>query len=203
MKQFLHNLIIVIFTSLAVLVSCSDEKGKQIDQKKEEASTYATLTEKAIDTTSEDKLLFLVFNVLSQKQAGEYEDEFKKVMSWNASQQAIYMIWLLESEVNNGGYNQFYYNSSGQFYKLLPDALKLIGANKFADLTERANKIYEQEKDKITKHQDGSVEGFSKSYDNNPLNKLDDEFYNLYKKEDLEKLQIDYIRSHKQDFIDK
>lgn len=95
------------------------------------------------------------------------------------------MIWALEAEVNNGGYNQFYFNSSGQFYKHLPDALKLVGAPKFADLTKRANNTFEKENPKITQHQDGTIEGFSKSYDENPLNKFDDEFYDLYETENL------------------
>jgi hypothetical protein len=129
--------------------------------------------------------------------------EYQTVLTWTKPQQAIYTIWWLEAEVNNGGYNQFYANSSGQFYKLLPDALKLVGAVKFADLTERANKTYESENKKITEHQDGTVEGFSKSYDDNPLNKFDDEFYDLYKTEDLQQLQVNFIRKNKLEFIHK
>ncbi len=113
------------------------------------------------------------------------------------------MIWVLEAEVNNGGYNQFYFNSSGQFYKHLPDALSLVGANKFSGLTERANETFEKENPKIIQHQDGTLEGFSKSYDDNPLNKYDDEFYDLYKIEDLQQVQIDFIRKNKKEFIDK
>ncbi|MBJ7427977.1 MAG: DUF4375 domain-containing protein [Bacteroidia bacterium] len=161
------------------------------------------LTEQIIDTTSDDNLLFSVFENLSAKLLTDYEKEFETVITWNKSRQAIYMIWLLEAEVNNGGYNQFYFNSSGQFYKQLPDALKFVGANKFAELTTRANSIYEKENAKITKHQDGTIEGFSESYDNNPLNKFDDEFYELYNKEDLQKIQVDFIRKHKTEFIDK
>lgn len=124
-------------------------------------------------------------------------------MSWNNSRQAIYMIWMLEAEVNNGGYNQFYFNPSGQFYNHLPEALELVGANKFADLTKRANDTFEKENPKITQYQDGTLEGFSKSYDDNPLNKFDDEFYDLYKTENLQQIQVDFIRRHKTDFIDK
>ena len=144
-----------------------------------------------------------MFDNLSEKQTDNYEKEFEAVMSWNKSRQAIYMIWLLEAEVNNGGYNQFYFNSSGQFYKYLPDALRLIGANKFADLTERANKTFEKENDKITKHQDGTIEGFSKSYEDNPLNDFDTEFYELYKTENLQRLQVDFIRKNRNQFVDK
>jgi hypothetical protein len=163
---------------------------------------HLKLTEQIIDTSSDDNLLQLVFDNLSLKQPTDYQKEYEMVMSWNKSRQAIYMIWVLEAEVNNGGYNQFYFNSSGQFYKQLPDALLLVGANKFADLTKRANETFEKENPKITQHQDGTIEGFSKSYDDNPLNKFDDEFYDLYKTENLQELQVTFIRKHKGEFID-
>ncbi len=161
------------------------------------------LTEQIIETTSDENLLQVVFDNLSEKQTTDYEKEYETVMSWNKSRQAIYMIWALESEVNNGGYNQFYSNSSGQFYKHLSDALKLVGANKFADLTKQANETFEKENPKITQHQDGTIEGFSRSYDDNPLNKFDDEFYELYKTENLQQLQVNFIRKNKTEFIDK
>ena len=164
---------------------------------------HKELTEQIIDTTADENLLQVVFDNLSEKQTTDYEKEYETVMSWNKSRQAIYMIWALEAEVNNGGYNQFYSNSSGQFYKHLSDALKLVGANKFADLTKRANETFEKENPKITQHQDGTLEGFSKSYDDNPLNKFDDEFYDLYKTENLQQVQVDFIRKHKTEFTDK
>lgn len=164
---------------------------------------HKKLTEQIIDTTSNDRLLQLIFDNLLERQSTDHKKEYETVMSWNKSRQAIYMIWELEGEVNNGGYNQFYFNSSGQFYKHLPNALKLVGANRFADLTQRANVTFEKENPKITQRQDGTIEGFSESYENNPLNKFDDEFFNLYKKEDLQKIQVDFIRKHKIEFIDK
>ena len=166
-------------------------------------TVHKELTGEIIDKTSDGDLLQIIFDNLSQKQPKDYKREYETVMSWNRSQQAIYMIWLLEAEVNNGGYNQFYYNSSGQFYKQLPEVLKLVGANKFAELTTKANATFEKENPKITQHQDGTLEGFSKSYDDNPLNKFDDEFYALYKIENLQQIQIDYIRKHKTEFVDK
>ncbi|MGE6355326.1 DMP19 family protein [Flavobacterium sp. NPDC079362] len=181
------------------------KNDKKITQSIEEFNNkkiYTKLSEEIIDNTSDDKLLQLVFDNLSQKNFEDYENEFANVMSWNKSKQAIYMIWTLESEVNNGGYNQFYFNSSGQFYKYLPDALKLVGANKYAELTKRGNEIFEKENPKITQHQDGTIEGFSKSYEDNPLNKFDEEFYKLYETENLQQLQVDFIIKHKTEFID-
>ena len=171
------------------LFGCS-ERTKQNNNK---PSIQTPLTEQIIDTTSDDMLLEVVYDNLFRKLSATYDKEYEIVLSWNKSRQAIYMISQLEAEVNNGGYNQFYFNSSGQFAAALPEALKLVGATKFADLTERANRTFEKEKSKITEDQDGTVEGFSKSYENNPLNKFDKEFYKLNDVENLQKIQVDYI----------
>ncbi|WP_228520557.1 DUF4375 domain-containing protein [Flavobacterium sp. CSZ] len=204
-----RNLVIMgIISTILSVFGCSpngkknDEKITQSIEEFNNRKIYTKLTEELLDNTSDDKLLQLVFDNLSQKNSEHYENEFANVMSWNKSKQAIYIIWVLESEVNNGGYNQFYFNSSGQFYKYLPDALKLVGANKYSELTKRANETFEKENPKITQHQDGTIEGFSKSYEDNPLNKFDDEFYKLYETENLQQLQVDFIRKHKTEFID-
>jgi len=180
------------------LFGCS-ERTKQNNSK---PSIQRQLTEQIIDTTSDDMLLEVVYNNLFHKLLAANDKEYEIVMSWNKSRQAIYMIVQLEAEVNNGGYNQFYFNSSGQFAQALPDALKLVGATKFADLTERANNTFEKDKSKITEHQDGTIEGFSKSYENNPLHKFDDEFYKLNETKNLQKIQVDYIRKNKKEFTD-
>ncbi|MCS3556938.1 MULTISPECIES: DUF4375 domain-containing protein [unclassified Sphingobacterium] len=113
---------------------------------------HKELTEQIIDTTSDENLLQVVFDNLSEKIPTDYEKEYETIMGWNKSRQAIYMIWVLEAEVNNGGYNQFYFNSSGQFTTHLSEALRLVGANKFAELTKRANDTFEKENLKITQN---------------------------------------------------
>ena len=160
-------------------------------------------TEETIDKITDENLLMDIYDNISLKLPKDYKKEYDSVLKLSKSEQAIYMIWGLEAEINNGGFNQYFFNSSGQFAKLTPNALKLVGAIKFAELANRANQIYKAENDKIAKHQDGTIEGFSKSYDENPLNELDEEFYKLYKEEDLQKLQIEYIRKNKMDFVDK
>jgi hypothetical protein len=217
MSRVRQLIIFTMFAALLKLFGCAtkaNQENKDVskDTLKEQISksiddiknrpVHKTLTEQIIDKTPDDELLQVVFDNLSEKLSPDYASEYKTVTSWNKARQAVYMIWHLETEVNNGGYNQFYFNSSGQFYKLLPEALKLVGADKFSDLTEKTNKTYDEENDRITKHQDGTLEGFSKSYDDNPLNEFDSEFYELYKTENLQELQVDFIRKHKHEFVD-
>lgn len=48
-------------------------------------------------------------------------------------------VWLLEAEVNNGGFDQYYLNSAGDLAVPTVDALRLIGANRTASLLAAAN----------------------------------------------------------------
>lgn len=163
---------------------------------------YKILTEEIINSTSDDNLLQVVFDNLSEKLPDDFEKEYQTVISWNKSRQAVYMIWVLDAEVNNGGFNQFYFNSSGKFYKHLPEALRLVGARPYAELVEKANQTFENENEKITRHQDGTIEGFSRSYEDNPLNNFDNEFGNLYETEDLNQILIPFIRNNIPEFTD-
>ena len=184
-----------MITSILSFFGC----GKQSKDK----NVKSVFSEEVFNKTTDEKLLETVYENIVSKLPKDYEQEYESVIKLSKSEQAIYIIWGLEGEINNGGFNQYYFNSSGKFSELTPNALKLVGAVKFAELVEKANGIYKTENDKITKHQDGTIEGFSKSYEENPLNELDDEFYKLYEIENLQNLQIDYIRKNKKDFIEK
>ena len=50
----------------------------------------------------------------------------------------ILAVEALEREVNNGGYNQFFLNSSNEFAGDIEDALRAIGCPKTADMTRDA-----------------------------------------------------------------
>ena len=52
--------------------------------------------------------------------------------------QVFWVIWQLEAEVNNGGFLQYFGNSSGRLVPHAVAALRTIGANTMADIVERA-----------------------------------------------------------------
>ena len=176
------------------------------DQMKESIDTfrnrpiYKILSQEIINKTSDDDLIQVVFDNLCEKFPSEFQNELEVVKTWNQCRQAIYTIWVLEAEVNNGGFNQFFENSSGQFSKYLPELLSQIGAKNFAILMQNAIETYESER--LHERQDGTLEGFSKSYEDNPLDEFDSKFYELYKTENLQELQIEYIKNNSLHFID-
>ena len=163
---------------------------------------YKHLTIRIIDSADDNELIQIVIDNIDSK-IKNYRVEYETVKRLSEGRQAIYSIWKLEGEVNNGGFNQFYYNPSGKYANDVLDGLKLIGAEKFEKLVRRANNVYDKEKANISRAQDGTLEGFSESYKNNPLNGLDNEFYDLYEEEDITRIQIDFIRKNKQEFVDR
>lgn len=51
-------------------------------------------------------------------------------------------IWALEGDVNNGGFRQYYFNTSGDTAHYAPAALRAIGARVMAEIVERANSLF-------------------------------------------------------------
>jgi Domain of unknown function (DUF4375) len=52
------------------------------------------------------------------------------------------LVELLEGEINNGGFHQFFYNSPGNETAKMIEALKKIGACKAANIVERAAAMF-------------------------------------------------------------
>lgn len=51
-------------------------------------------------------------------------------------------IWGLEADVNNGGFDQYYFNGSGDQASYAANALQAIGAHKMADIVSNANNLF-------------------------------------------------------------
>ena len=163
---------------------------------KDHSNTYkVNLTKEKISETPDDLVEQLVLDYILAN-VDQNADELDWVGTLNPAHRALYVTWLVEAEVNNGGFNQFYFNSSGQVAQYGEESFRTFGANRYADLMHRANLTYDSIKADLEQYNDGTVESFSKSYENNPLNKLDDEFYKLGNDESLTHLRAKYIKSH-------
>lgn len=115
---------------------------------------------------------------------------------------AVYSTWWVEAEVHNGGFNQYFWNSSGQF---APDAVagfELLGAPALARLMERAIAVHEQDAARLAPLMaENTAEAFSQSYEANPLEALDHEFYRLDSDTDIRQTRIRFIRANPQLFV--
>lgn len=58
------------------------------------------------------------------------------------SKQIIYKTYLVEMEIINGGFSQFYYNQGLEIAGDWPTFLGILGANKRGEIVKRANDLY-------------------------------------------------------------
>ncbi|MFI1770245.1 DMP19 family protein [Thalassobellus citreus] len=204
---------IMILTSILSFFGCrgkneSNKEKSELDLLIEKSikehnnrKIYKILTKEILETIPDIKLEETILdNINTNFEKGE-QYTLDKISKLTKGQQAIFSTWWLEAEVNNGGFNQFYFNSSGQFAEMAEIGFKTIGAEKFSDLTKRANKIYIENKERLEKFDDGTIESFSESYNENPLNDMDTEFYRFYESENIGDLRIKYIKENKNEFI--
>lgn len=87
-----------------------------------------------------DDLVYTTYNKILEK--ANYGDTLEKL---NMHERTFYITQSLECEVNNGGFSQFFCNSSGDLSNEIIDAFKAIGALKTAEICKKALSIFPDE----------------------------------------------------------
>ena len=107
----------------------------------------------------------------------------------------------MEREINNGGFSQYFFNSSGNYAHETVRSLKLIVANKTADILQKAidqfpNKLVPKDRDERQKVLDQIGEESNAIW-----NGLDQKFYAY--EDDLNTLNLEYVKQNISEFIEK
>jgi Domain of unknown function (DUF4375) len=137
-----------------------------------------------------------VFAALEQKIMNQVQ--LKGLVSLSPAQLGLFAFIWLEREVNNGGFDQYFFNSASDYAEEALQALDTIGARTTARIVRRAMHVFpnaQPPRDRITRQE----LLFRIDPENQRiLSELDDEFYkNL---EPVGDLFIQYIQQHKQQF---
>ena len=163
---------------------------------------YEKLSAEILSALSNDKLEQAVIDYICTKLT-DYRDELAIVSSMSSGLQMIYSTRRLQNEVENGGFNQFFYNSSGQFAEMALRSFRLLGASDYTRIFEKAIAIRVQETDSnpLLKelYSKRTIESFLATYELSSLDKCDNEFYALGNQ--LSELRIKYVRSYPEEFI--
>ena len=140
-----------------------------------------------------------IFDYVSSKLDGHYDQEGEIVETLSVGVRATYLTWIVEAEVNNGGFNQYYFNTDGEFALEAADAFQYFGAVEHAALMREANAVRAGEAAEMAKYKErGTLEAFSESYEHSKLGPLDNRFYKL--SENLRQLRIARIRQMPEQF---
>ncbi len=111
----------------------------------------------------------------------------------------IYLTWLLDAEVKNGGLHQFFWNNEHTLAAEAAESFRALGAQEVADLVKRAIVTFSKAFPQWQKlRRKGTLKAFAESRECTALDKLDDRYYE--RAQTLESLQVRYIRSHLEEF---
>ena len=110
-------------------------------------------------------------------------------------QKVFYFNQELEREINNSGFDQYFYNTSGNYANDTIETLNLIGANKTAKILEAAIEIFPDKNVPVDRNlrQDAMFDIGDARKEH--WNKLDQQFFKY--KDDLYALNIEFVRQNK------
>ncbi|WP_299385383.1 DMP19 family protein [uncultured Lacinutrix sp.] len=149
--------------------------------------------EKVLKIERRDMIVMEIDSYLNEK--SEYGENIEKL---NSKQRTFLFVENLEREINNGGFNQFYFNSSGDFSQETVNALLEIGAEKTAEIVKKANSEFKSgtvPKNRTERQNELElIEG--KAEEN--WNKCDSEFYKY--QDNLTELLIAFVIKNKSEF---
>lgn len=154
---------------------------------------YTTLDVNTLRTIPDDNLeQAIVDYVIHKLELGSDEDVV--LGSLSDGNRALWLTWIVEGEVNNGGFNQYYWNTDGKHSVEAVTSFEFFSASQHAALMREANAVRKEEAATIKEfEEENTLEAFSDSYSESKLGPLDDKFYAL--SEDLSALRISKIRA--------
>ncbi|WP_083257217.1 DMP19 family protein [Arcticibacter eurypsychrophilus] len=145
---------------------------------------HSNLTAKVIDATPDQELVQVIKDNLLSKMKKSMNNEDQVFSMLSEPRKAIYTIWQVEAEVNNGGFKQLFSSPARKFVVHAQKSFNSIRAPHFAKLLAEV----------VEKEKNGQISDQYISFN--------EAFVALYDQEDLQKLKIAYIRHNKNEFID-
>jgi hypothetical protein len=112
----------------------------------------------------------------------------------------VQLMWcsiVVEGELNNGGFNQFFFNGTDALAPVAIAGFEAIGAKPFAAVVNEAIKTARKHAPEVARSWgQGSIDDFMGSYRDEIFKDLDDRFYALYEQVDVTGLRARWMRSH-------
>jgi len=120
-----------------------------------------------------------------------------KIEVLNEAQRTFVFVENLEKEINNGGFNQFYFNSSGDYSHETVDALLKIGANRTADIIKTANSQFPENTVPTDRGKRQEILEQIEDVADEIWDNCDTEFYEY--EDNITELLIEFVKKNKDD----
>jgi hypothetical protein len=163
---------------------------------------YEKFTRDIINTIPDDLLAWSMFDHIWLKVGKDYNKISQTLSGLPSGFSVIYHLFVLDGEIGNGGFNQYFFNGLERNVEKQIAALNLIGASSHLMVLRRAFEIHNDEKQNIElqrRYDEHTIEAFFSTYGITQLEKCDGEWYALDK--EFKILMSKFIRDHTELFI--
>ncbi|MBQ7336664.1 MAG: DUF4375 domain-containing protein [Clostridia bacterium] len=158
----------------------------------EEDEKYRSMTAEELCALEDDELVSAAW-ARADAVMSAHEDEKDGLLALNEHQRVLYVAYVYEMEVNNGGLCQYFANSSRAGAPYLTDALEQLKAEKHRALFERFVSENQIDVNDLSRFAFISVRQFQKMEKEYSFDEFDDSFYGL---EDLGEPMALYVREY-------
>ena len=207
MKKTTLTLLIVLGVSCMLLGKDSGNWKKYESLKKDDYSInekywkkYKGISKELANEIPAERLYEVVDNYVAWIIGNSYDTEMdKKLQKLPLAIKYAYLVYTYECEINNGGFDRFYFNSIGYEVFELQKGLEFFGLIKNKMLLDKSLELLKQKIDiknyyKLSSKQELPTEDFEEEF-----NELNSQFYDYPEK--IEEIINEYLNKHREDLI--
>jgi len=163
---------------------------------------YTELNEKIIRGIPDEHLTQAIVDFVGVRIEQDWEHDVARVPPLGLGFSAVYFLTLLETEVNNGGFNQMFYNNGRESVIHAREGAELVGLAGLASVIARALEVEKSVRGKLASaNESGTIEAFMASYEDADFESVDDDYSDLADK--IEGALIRFIRDNSEMFSGK
>lgn len=159
----------------------------------QERQIYGSLDASTLAGIADDRVELAIVDCVHVQLEGNEARQREVLAELAVGARALYMTWLVQTQVIHGGFSRYYRSSAGQFAQEAVTAFEFFGAQQHAGLMREANRLHAQEQVLGDREDLAKAYSFFERYTVPPLYWLDDRFYKL--DESLSTLRIAKIRT--------
>jgi len=189
--------IVILAAQIAILVACQTAPNtlEQTTASETTSNELPSLPDpESFADMGDEELLTAIVDIADAQVSSNDEDPYAALIKLPYGYQIIYVTWRVESEVNSGGFYQYFNDTNARFTYLAERAFKQISAPNAAGVLKRAMQQVETTMPELL-DPDRNPQQFNEGkIANDPFNKLEQEFFD--DNENLAELRVRYIRGH-------
>lgn len=131
--------------------------------------------------------------------SGDIYDDVKtyeaSLSQFSTEQRQVYAIVWYIAEVNNGGHDQFFYNSTGIVWPDAKEALEIVGLKEFSRVLDKAAGRFSRPPSRDSDTREDQIYADEPVFDD-----LDTEFYELQERKNVDAALMRYIKKNRSAF---